>query len=244
VVASRGRTPRGRQAQESAARRRRTRTVTTVVLAVLVLLVGGGVLVQVNRNGDGGGAAVPQGTVNRYAVPRGDASAPVTLTIYEDFLCPACRDVEGYLDRTVDEYVERGTLRVEYRPIAFLDGASTTEYSTRALGAAACVLDDSGPDAFVRMHDLLYANQPPEGGPGLSDAQLATLAGRADADRGAVSECMRQDSFAGWVEDATDHASRQGVNATPTLLVNGEPLQFSNDEDPITTLRQAVENAA
>jgi protein-disulfide isomerase len=242
---SRGRVEQMRREQEAAARRRRTWTVTAVVVAVLALVVGGGIALQVSRSGgDGGGSAEPAGTVERYAIPRGDASAPVTLTIYEDFLCPACRTVESYLKQTIDRYVEDGRVRVEYRPIAFLDQASTTDYSTRALSAAACVLDRSGRDAFVRMHDLLYANQPPEGGPGLSDEQLASLAERAGADRAVVADCIERRPFAGWIEDATDQASQNGVNATPTLLVNGEQVQFSNDEDPVETLSRAVENAA
>jgi protein-disulfide isomerase len=235
-----------RQQREAAARRRRTMLVGGAVVAVLVLVVGLGIVVQTTRSASSGdaGDASPQGTVEAHAIPRGDGSAPVTLTVYEDFQCPACRTVESYLKPTIDEYVERGTLRVEYRPIAFLDDASTTDYSSRALGAAACVLDGAGRDTFVQMHDLLYANQPPEGTAGLSDEQLADLAQRAGADRTAVSSCMEDERFAGWVDAATEQASKDGVNATPTLLVNGEQLQLTNEEDPRTTLRRAVEAAA
>ena len=44
--------------------------------------------------------------------------------------------------------------------------ARTTQYSTRALNAAAAVVDAAGPDAFQTFHDLLFANQPAEGGVG------------------------------------------------------------------------------
>lgn len=243
---SRDRVAQMRQQQASAARRRRTLVVSAAVVAVLVLAVGVGIVVQTTRSGGSGDAAgaPPQGTVDTYAIPRGETSAPVTLTVYEDFQCPACRTVESYLKPTIDQYVERGTLRVEYRPIAFLDNASTTDYSSRALGAAACVLHEAGRDAFVQMHDLLYANQPPEGTAGLSDEQLADLAQRAGADRAAVSTCMEENRFADWVDAATEQASKEGVNATPTLLVNGEQLQLSNEEDPRTTLRRAIEAAS
>lgn len=241
---SRERVAQMRQREQAAARRRRNGVVAAVVVVVLAVVVGLGIAVQATRSGDTGTAGgAPQGTVDQYAVPRGAASAPVTLTVYEDFQCPACRTVETYLDPVIDQYVERGTVRVLYRPIAFLDEASTTDYSSRALGAAACVLDEAGRDAFVQMHDLLYANQPPEGTAGLSDGRLADLAQRAGADRAAVSTCMENERFAGWVDAATEQASKNGVNATPTLLVNGEQLELSNEEDPRETLRRAIEAA-
>ena len=48
---------------------------------------------------------------------------------------------------------------------------------------------------------------------------------------------------AGWVDAATEQASKDGVNATPTILVDGEQLQFSGTESPATTLRDAIQAA-
>src|SRR5262249_28969188 len=134
--------------------------------------------------------------------------------------------------------------RVEYHPIAFLDAASTTDYSSRALGAAACALDEAGIDAYLQMHELLFLHQPPEGSAGLSDGQLADLAEQAGADRGAVADCMGQGPFAGWAEAATEQASKDGVTGTPTILVDGTRLEFTQNEDPRVTLERAVQAAS
>lgn len=227
--------------REAAARRRRSLTVSAAV--VLVLAGSVGVAVAVGMTGSDRSTAFsrpPEGTVQRYGVARGQASAPVMLTVFEDFQCPACRSVETYLADTVSQYVDQGTVRVVYRPIAFLDDASTTDYSSRALGAAACVLDESGPQTFVAMHDLLYRNQPAEGTDGLSDDQLVDLAGETGADEAAIESCTQDARFAGWADAATEQASKEGVNATPTILVNGQQLEFSQSQDPISTLRRAV----
>ena len=64
--------------------------------------------------------------------------------------------------------------------MAFLDRASTTNYSSRALDAAAAVVD-TAPGSFQAFHDLLYANQPEEGSAGLTDAQLLDYAVQAGA---------------------------------------------------------------
>jgi protein-disulfide isomerase len=242
---SRDRIRQMQQQQRAAARRRRGVAVALVVVVVLAVVVGVGIAVQMSRSDVSGGAGdvAPSGVVDRYAVPRGDGSAPVTLTLYEDFQCPVCRQVEAIIGPTVDGFVESGTVRVEYRPIAFLDAASTTEYSSRALNAAACVLDERGAGAFLRMHDLLFSEQPPEGTAGLSDEQLAALAARAGANRAVVGRCIDDARFAGWVDAATEQASKDGVNATPTILVDGEQLQLSGQESPATTLRDAIQAA-
>jgi len=234
------------------AKRSRNAMVSLSVLGVLAVVVVGVVVVRMVATGEPKVVA-PQGAVAaegaslgtpRFAIPRGERSAPVTLTIYEDFQCPACRATEAYLRPTIDRLVEDGTVRIEYHPIAFLDAASTTDYSSRALGAAACVLDRAGIDAYLRMHDLLYLNQPPEGSAGLTDDQLADLAQQAGADRAAVAACMEEGTFAAWVDAATEQASKDDVNATPTLLVNGTELAFSENQDPRVTLEQAVQAAS
>jgi len=231
--------------QAQRARRRRRLVLTAAVLSLLALVVGIGISVQLTRSGITQTAdEAPTGTIAEFGIARGKESAPVTLTIYEDFQCPACRVLEELTTPTINTYIEQGTLRVIYRPMAFLDAASTTEYSSRALGGAGCVLDEAGRDAFVRMHDLLFRNQPPEGSAGLSDEQIAGLAAQAGAQRSAIASCMDGGRYDGWVAAATDQASKDGVTATPTLFVDSQQLEFSDQEDPRTTLSQAIGSAA
>lgn len=233
-----------RRQQPGAARRRHHTVVVSVVGAVLALVVGVGIAVQAGRSGpDPGRDRAPLGAVEDFSVPRGQPSAPVTLTVYEDFWCPACRALEEHLDRTIDEYVEQGRIRVLYRPIALLD-ETTTDYSSRAMESAGCVLDAEGPGAFVRMHDLLLTDQPVEAAGGLDDEALVDLAARAGADPEAITQCISDGRFTGWVTSATEQASLDGVDATPTILVNDQRLELTADEDPAVTLRRAVDAAS
>ena len=101
----------------------------------------------------------------------------MTVTIYEDFQCPACRDFEDASAGTLNSFQDKGTVRVQYRPIAFLDRFSSTECASRALNAAACVVNDK-PAAFTAFHALLFDHQPAENSAGLTDASLAELAGQ------------------------------------------------------------------
>ena len=134
--------------QEAAARRRRVTTVTSVVVVGLLVVLGLGVLVL--RDGGGGtvvDAQAPAGLVDG-AIVSGQAAAPVTLTLYEDLQCPGCKAFEAASGDTIDELVASGDVRVETRPLAFLDRQSSTDYSSRALNALACVQDVS-PDAVA-----------------------------------------------------------------------------------------------
>jgi protein-disulfide isomerase len=238
------RAARMRQERERA-QARRTRLVTgSIVAAVVVLVVAAGVAIFASGRGDG--EAPAEMTDEFGIVYSADAigaegsgeDEPVEVVFYEDFICPACKGWEEQVSGYVDEQVESGALRVEYRPIAFLDDASTTDYSSRAANAAACVFDNDGTEVFHEYHDLLFDNQPAEGGPGLDDAQLIDLAAQAGADD--VESCVENQDFEDWVVDANDQASQNNVVSTPTILVEGEGL-VGADENSVPTLQDLVD---
>jgi protein-disulfide isomerase len=234
-----------KRAAESAARahaeRRRRLLLGAVAAGVVALVVLVVILVQVNRTSTPSDAATPAGTVaDGTAIPVGPEGAPVVVDLYEDFLCPACRQFETINGETLTSLAEDGSIRLQYRPIAFLDRASTDEYSTRALNAAGVVLDAAGTDAFREFHDLLFAEQPAEGGPGLTDDRLIELAAEAGASGADVEAGIRDRVFEGWADRVTERASQAGVNSTPTLLIDGEPVDLAEaTPENITALVEA-----
>ncbi|WP_369136970.1 DsbA family protein [Modestobacter versicolor] len=231
-------------ARAAAERRRRTVVggVTAALVLVLVLVVV--VVVQTRRTSTALDAAAPAGTVaggTAFAV--GEADAPVTLTVYTDYQCPVCQRFEETNGDTLDQLVADGQVLLEQRPIAILDRFSTTDYSTRALNAAAVVADQAGTGAFDQFSDLLFADQPAEGGAGLSDDQLVGYAAQAGATGEAVEQGIRDLRFEDWTAQVTEAASRAGVTGTPTVLVDGEPLDNGSQLTP-EGITAAVEAAA
>ncbi len=202
---------------------RRRALILGGVLGVLLLIVIG-IIYGINSRSDTSGKAAtpPGGVTDTYGVVVGDASAPKTITVYEDFQCPICRDFEATTRDKVAAAVDAGKVKVDYRMVAFLDRASTTNYSSRALNAAAVVLDTSGVDVFRKFHDLLYENQPEEGSAGLSDAKLIEYAVQAGAKESAVRPGIEGDDFHQWTINATDQMSKNGVNGTPTVFIDGK----------------------
>jgi protein-disulfide isomerase len=234
-------------AQRRAEQRRRNLVVGGVAAAVIAVVVGIGVAVQSNRDTTGANVVVPAGAVDTYGIARGDANAPVTMDLYEDFQCPICKAYEGILGDTITKNVDAGTLRVVYHPMAFLDSQSTTKYSSRALETAACVLNQDGPEAYITLHGLLFQRQPAEGSAGLTDEQLASLAEQAGASKANVERCQSNDTFTGWAKAATDAASKAHVTGTPTMFIDGHNVPITSQGTPqgaIDLVQQTIDAAA
>jgi len=225
-----------RQRQE---RRRQMYVVGGIVLAIVVIV---GVVFAVNSLRDTTGeaeTAVPQSSasgapggsaVEGYTVTIGEESAPTTISLYEDLQCPVCRAFEQMTGDAVRQGIADGKVKVEYHMVAFLDDASTTDYSSRALNALMVVLDTAGPEAYVKYHELLYEHQPPEGSAGLTDDQLVEYAVQAGAEEDAVRGPIEDNEFHQWVVNATDQMSKDGVNGTPTVLIDGKQAGSSPAE--------------
>ena len=222
-----------REARLRAQRRRRTAAVGVTVAAV----VAAGIAVQAVRAQVDGPGGVPDRMVGTYGLPAGSASAPVTVEIFQDYLCPACRQFERASHATLRDMIDEGRVRVVYRPIAILDSYSTTAYSTRAANAVGCAADAG---VALRMQRLLFRYQPPEGGPGLTDAQLISLGHEAGAQGSDFASCVRDRDYLRWTREATDEASKVRVVRTPTVRVDGVELQVPT----VAALRRAVAEAA
>ncbi len=234
-----------RQEQERKERRRRTLIVSAVVIAVLSAIVVIAAVVQSSRDTTGQVATPPDGVDNTYALRLGASAAPVTIEVYEDFMCPFCGQFEASASQTLKEYAANGDAQIQYRMISFLDRMSSgSDYSTRAMNAVGVVLDQAGPDAAIEMHDLLYQKQPEEGTEGLTDDELVDLAVQAGADEEAVRGPIEDLKFEQWVKNATDQSSKDGVTGTPTIRVDGKTIDYQTIPELLTKVDEAVQAGA
>jgi protein-disulfide isomerase len=148
-------------------------------------------------------------------------SGPVTVDAYIDFLCPFCRQFELNAGDALAGLVSAGQISLAYHPMNFLDAASSTNYSTRAAASSGCASDGG---RFLEYAHAVFVSQPPEGGPGLTDAQLADLAVGAGLPAPAFAECVQSGRYLDWPPYVTAMATARGVQSTPTVLVNGMPV--------------------
>ncbi|MFZ1385274.1 MAG: thioredoxin domain-containing protein [Propionicimonas sp.] len=229
--------------QERAAQERRVRNwVTMGILAVgLLAIVGTIVWAVVNASRAPQVSSPTAGTSDNYTVVVGKADAPVTLAIYQDYMCPYCGEFERANRADLASLVDSGKARVEFHPMAFLDQASQgTKFSTRAANALVTVAK-AQPDKVLDFNAALFDNQPQENTAGLSDAEIATIARGAGVTDDVVASFASLKN-ANFVANATSAAFASGVTGTPTVKINSEV--FAGNLYAAGPLKTAVEAAA
>lgn len=211
--------------QQKARERRRAITLWTVAGVVLALiaagLIGYGLMASQDKK------AADKLTTPSVAVDGGTAFAagtgPVTIDLYEDFMCPVCREFETTDSATIKQLVAENKATVRYHPVAILNDASNgTKYSTRAAGAAAAAAQAGKYEAY---HDVLYANQPQENSDGLSNTRLIELGKSVGLTGSDFADAVNNGTYNAWADKATETFTQRGYNATPTIVIGGKQYQ-------------------
>lgn len=238
------------QRARQAARARRKRTLVVAGAVVGVLAVGAVIGVVVADQDDSTGsatgtpAAAPSGATGKdnLVIPVGAPGAPSTLTVYEDFRCPACDAFEKQFTPTIHALEDSGQIRTEYHLVTLIDGNLGGSGSLNAANAAACA-QDAG--RFRAYHDVLYANQPDEQDDRFADKDtLLTLAGKVPGLRtAAFTACVNNGTHDAWVKKSNDAFGNSGFDATPTILLNGRSIYGQNPALTPDSLRQMVSAA-
>lgn len=231
-----------RAEQARAAKEKRVRNIITyVALGLGALVIVGGIIWGVIAATSANKATPSAGAAGQYTVTVGKADAPVTIDIYQDYMCPYCGQFERTNSGDVAALVADGTAKVQIHPMAFLDDASQgTKYSTRAANALVTVYK-AEPDKALAFNSALYANQPAENSSGLTDAQIADIAVKAGVSQ-TVASSFTSMANASFVADGTNAAFAEGVTSTPTVKINGK--QYSGDLYTAGAFKSAVLAAA
>ncbi|SFL31947.1 DsbA family protein [Geodermatophilus ruber] len=182
-------------------------------------------LLALARAAPGGSAPAAPPRVPAGSTPDGDgvvvSAGPVVVDAYIDFQCPFCRAFEMSSGDALRAMAADGLITLIYHPMDFLDQASTNHYSSRAASASGCASDAGG---FSPYAQALFANQPPEGGPGLTDEELVELGLALGLSDPAFVQCVPAHAYVPWADYVTQRALARGVSGTPTTLVAGVPV--------------------
>lgn len=139
---------------------------------------------------------------------------PIDVTIYADYMCPACGSFEQNYGAKLENYVGSGDITLGVYPLNFLDGQSKgANYSTRAANIFGCVVEQQ-PEYAFKLHNLLLSAevQPAEGTTGLTDAQLLDQAAAAGAEVDTdLKRCVNSQRFASFFSANTKAATETGV---------------------------------
>ncbi len=128
----------------------------------------------------------------------------------------------------MQEYVEEGTLRIEWRDFPYLGQES--------VNAAVAARAAQAQGKFWEYHDLLYHNQPG----GFPDEKLVELAREAGLDEKRFQADLASNEYEQIVVEDFRGGQQRGISGTPTFIINGKVLAGMQ---PVRVFEDAIEQA-
>jgi protein-disulfide isomerase len=219
----------------------------TVVAIIIAVVVVGGALILTNQKSSPGplgspnapfGSAITPKNVPTNGLTLGNASAPHTVDIYEDFQCPNCeiftRDFEPQL---VANYVTTGKAKIVFHDFLIIDGKTGGTESLDAANAARCASDQG---LFWPYHDWLFANQYTEGSGAFTKDRLKAIGAMVPIpDIAKFNSCVDSGSHDADVK-AEQSSIPAGVGGTPAIIIDGGNVLASYD---YATISAALDKA-
>ncbi|GIH06991.1 membrane protein [Rhizocola hellebori] len=206
--------------EQLAAEKRRKRMIWTTVFVVFGVAIVGMVAWMLLLSHEASEVHTPaNANAEGNAIVTG--SGPVVVEDYIDFICPHCKTFHDETNAAIKQLVAENKITLVQHPVAYLDRFSSNKYSTRASAASACAADGGKFNEYV---DVLFANQPAEGGDGPTDAQLIEF-GKGIGLGDDFEACVKSKRYVSWAGKVSDDATKAGVTGTPTVFVNGKKIQ-------------------
>ena len=157
---------------------------------------------------------------------QGAEDAPITVIEYASFTCPHCARFHSDVYKLLRKnYIDTGKIKFIFREVYF------DKYGMWASMIARC----SGPDRFFGMTDLIL-NSPitwARAGDDLAIVEALRKIGRLSGMEDAALDSCLQDgdklrALVGWYKE---NAQRDGIQSTPSFLIDGQPYKNMNYEE-------------
>ncbi|HUF49912.1 MAG TPA: DsbA family protein [Longimicrobiales bacterium] len=150
----------------------------------------------------------------------GEASAPVQVIVFSDFMCPGCKHWSTVIEPVLKaQFVAAGKVHYTYYDFPLMPGH---RFSFLAARATRCAGDQ---EKFWEYHDMLFARQ--EQWSYAREMPTDLLLGYGNdigLDMRAFTSCVRSDLHAQVVTANKKLGDMLGVGGTPTVYVNGRKL--------------------
>ncbi len=208
-------------------------TAILIIAAFAVVVVGMVILTQYKPVGE---IITSDRVINaeKNGLTVGNPDAPVQVTEFADFQCPACASYWSSLEPVIlENYVETGKVLYTFSPFSFLGTGQQWDESKKAAEAAYCANDQQ---MFWEYRDLLFANHNGENQGAFSKERLLAFAKSLDLDMKVFQECFESGKHSQQVLDDNQFASDMGATYTPSFLIDGQIVNANE-------LVQAIENS-
>lgn len=169
----------------------------------------------------------------------GAEDAPVTLIEYASYTCGHCANWEkDIFPRLKLEYIDTGKVRFIHREVYF------DKIGLWAGMVARC----GGDEKYFPIMRMIYDEQSDwigSGKPAEIGDNLRKIGLKAGLDAEQIDACFADQALAeSMVMTFQETAGKDGINATPTLMINGETFQNAPWEELKAKLDEMLEEAA
>lgn len=158
-----------------------------------------------------------------------DKDAP-TVTIFEDFSCPHCGDLNALDHDDSEKALNDGKLVLKFNILSFLN-PSEESMGTKGAVAALAVAESGNASAFWNLHAFLMQNQNAVRNWDWSD--YADAASKAGADQSVVDAIANKSALdsarAKYEANYEDLEKRAGQVATPAVFVDDQRYELKTD---------------
>ncbi len=167
----------------------------------------------------------------------GSAEAPVEMTVYSDFECPACRNFAlAVTPALVAEFIGTGFLRLRYVYFPL----TTIHPNAAAAAKAAQCAGEAG--RFWAYHDYLFVRQPEWRGETVPSSLWVVYAENLGLEKGEFARCFESKAALEAVEANWLEAVSAGATGTPTVVLNGQSLaELGSYEDLRARILEAID---
>ena len=170
---------------------------------------------------------------------RGNKDSKVVLVEYGDYSCSGCAALEGRLKPVIEEFEDDIVFVYRHFPL--------TSIHPNAMLAASYAEAAGFQGKYWEFHDVLFANYQAWSSIGVDsrDDKMREYAGALDLDMDKLAEDLKDRRISQKINFNLQLGRDIGVNATPTLFLNGERLgQEVSDMDKMReTLQKAIDDA-
>ena len=157
---------------------------------------------------------------------RGSATAPVTVVVFTDFQCPTCAATHPVIDEVLKSYGNNVRLVVRDFPLNRHENARKAAEAANAAHAQG---------KFFEYATVLFKHQN-----ALDTASLKKYASEVGLNRATFDAAVDSGNYAADVTHDLKDGELYGIDATPTIFVNGVALPGIRAEDMRTAIDRAL----
>ncbi len=162
----------------------------------------------------------------------GDPNAPVTIIEFTDYQCPFC---ERHFRQTYPElkanYIDTGLVRYVFKDFPLM---SIHPQALEAAQAARCAGEQ---EAYLGMHDMLFANQDEWNNRSNAVEIFTRYADELQLDVDLFVQCLSSGKYETAVLNDVEEGTQLGVRGTPAFFINGYLLSGAQ---PYNVFEQAI----